>query len=92
MLINGKNYVLPELNFNAIVRLEDLGIEIAKLQEKPLSVVRGFVALAMNAPLDKAGLELEEYIVNGGNIEVIVEEITKALQNSGFFQRLAKRT
>lgn len=90
MKINGKNYKMPELNFNAMCNLEDMGVSITSLDKKPMATIRGFIALAIGDP-EKAGKELEEHIVNGGTLDDIISDITKAVSESGFFQALSAK-
>lgn len=90
MTINGKTYKMPELNFNAICQLEDMGISLTDFDKKPMAAIRGFLALAIG-DAETAGKELEAHIINGGDLSEIADEITKAVQNSGFFQALSAR-
>lgn len=91
MIINGKTYTVPELDFNAMCELEEMGVVLNEMDKKVLTTVRGFLALAMNSDMENAGRELEEYIVSGGKIEAIVEEINRAVSESGFFQALSQK-
>lgn len=91
MIINGKTYTLPELDFNAICRLEDMNISITTLDKHMLSTVRGFAALAMGGDLERAGREIEEHMKKGGALDGILEEIVKAINDSGFFQALGTK-
>ena len=88
MKINNKEYKIPELSFNAMCQLEEMGVNFADMEKKTLSTVRGFLALAMDGDLEKAGAELEAHLVAGGNVEDVVVEIGKAVEESGFFQAL----
>ena len=90
MKINGKIYKMPELSFNAVCQLEDMGISLTDFDKKPMAAIRGFLALAIG-DVEAAGRELEAHIVNGGDFTEIVGEITKAVQESGFFQALSTK-
>ena len=90
MVINGNTYKMPERSFNAVCRLEDMGISLADFDKKPMAAIRGFLALAVG-DVETAGRELEAHIVNGGDFTEIVGEISKAVQDSGFFQALSTR-
>jgi len=90
MKINGKEYVLPELNFNTMCRLEEIGISLTDMDKRILSAVRGFLALAMGDDLNKAGLEMEQHLAAGGTLDDMMIEINEAVENSGFFQGLKK--
>ena len=90
MLINGKNYIMPELNFNTMCRLEEMGVALSDMDQKVLSTVRGFLALAIGGIWKKAGQELEAHLSKGGSLDQMLREINQAVENSGFFQGLAK--
>ena len=89
MILNGKTYQIPELTFNAVCRLEELGVSLTEIDKKPMAAIRGFIALATGS-LESAGNELEAHILSGGKLEEITQEITKAVSGSGFFQKLAE--
>ena len=55
-----------------------------------MAAIRGFLALAIG-DTETAGMELEAHIVNGGDFTEIVEDIAKAVQDSGFFQALSTK-
>ena len=88
MTINGNKYKIPELTFNSMCELEDMGIALTTLDKKPMATIRGFIALAVG-DTDKAGKELEAHITSGGKLDEILEEIQKAVSESGFFRSLA---
>lgn len=92
MVINGKHYVMPELDFNSMCRLEEMGVGLTDMDKKVLTTVRGFLALAMDGDFVQAGKELEAHLSKGGNLEQMMEEIKQAVENSGFFQGLTKKT
>lgn len=54
MKINGTEYTMPELNFNTMCKLEDMGVSLTEMDQKVLTTVRGFLALAMDDDLEKA--------------------------------------
>ena len=66
MKINDREYTIPELNFNAMCELEDLGASFSEMDKKVLSTVRAFLALAMGGDAEKAGKEIEAHIASGG--------------------------
>ncbi len=90
MIINGKKYVLPELSFNTMCRLEEMGASLSEIGQKPMAAIRAFTALAVGTP-EKAGEELEKHLTDGGDLKEIVDEITRAVNESGFFQALSKK-
>lgn len=90
MIINGSKYTIPELDFNAMCMLEDMGVSLTEMDRKVLSTVRGFLALAMGGDHDKAGREMEAHLASGGSLDELVSEVNRAVSESGFFQALAK--
>lgn len=87
MIINGKSYKLPELDFNAVCELEEMGVSLLDGNVKPLTMIRGFVALTIGDS-EQAGKEIEAHLINGGSLVDIMAEITEAIDNSGFFHAL----
>lgn len=88
MKINDREYHIPELNFNAMCELEDLGASFSEMDKKVLSTVRAFLTLAMGGDTDKAGKEIEAHLASGGNFDEIMEDINRAVEESGFFRAL----
>jgi len=88
--INGKTYKTPELGFNEMCQLEDMGVQIIDMQRKPFGCVRAFVALAMQTDAETAGNAIEEHLMNGGKLDDVYTEMVKAASESGFFQALNK--
>ena len=64
MKLNGKEYKIPELDFNAVCQLEELGIDLVGQNAKPFSTLCAFVALAVG-DTEKAGKELETHLEGG---------------------------
>ncbi len=92
MKINGKTYKTPELNFNSMCDLEDMGIQIKDMGKKPLTTIRGFLALALNGDSELAGQEIAEHLTKGGKLDDLSEELNKAVSESDFFRALNKDT
>lgn len=88
MIINDKEYRIPELDFNAMCKLEDMGISLTEMDKKVLTTIRGFMALAIDGDMETAGNELEKHLASGGSMEPIMEDINKAVSESGFFRSL----
>ena len=90
MKVNGKEYKIPELDFQAMCDIEDTGVSIVNMKEKFMKTIRGFVALAMGGDYEKAAFEIQQHVMGGGDLTGIYEEITKAVENSDFFQKIIK--
>ena len=87
--INGRNYAVPEMNFDAVCELEEKGINILNMGEnmKIATMVRGLVAWIMKTDLKTASNEIQKHIQNGGNIMDIMDSFSAAVEDSGFFGR-----
>ena len=90
MKINGKDYKVPEFTFATMCDLENYGLSLTSINEKPLSAIRAFVALVIGNK-EKADEELEQHLINGGDFEDIAKEMMNALSSSGFFRSIAAR-
>jgi hypothetical protein len=90
MKINKKSYKALPLSFNVVCQLEDLGLQIADIEGKYMSVFRGWLAICMNKDMDEAGAEIEKHCENGGDLNEILDEFGKSVENSGFFQALSR--
>nr|DAU40935.1 MAG TPA: tail assembly chaperone protein [Bacteriophage sp.] len=89
MIINGKELKL-EITFNTICQLEDMGVSLGE-DRKTMSMLRGFVAIGLGISPDEAGVEIEKFVEDGGDITELVKAMSDAMENSGFFQSLAKK-
>ena len=93
MIINGKEYKIPEIDYNSSCQLEEYGFSIllGVNRYKPATFIRAFLALCVG-DMEQAGHELEEHLTNpecsGSTVEEIANEITEAIQKSRFFQKL----
>ena len=83
--LNGKDYILPELDFNMICDLEAEGISLTDIDAKPMNSVRAFVGIALGSK-EQAGNEIEKHLIGGGSLTSLLEAITGCVEDSGFFQ------
>lgn len=94
MRINGKNYRIPELDFDTVCNLEDAGISIFDIRnprKKFMSIIRAFAALATGTSQEDASNLIQQHLLGGGTFEGWFEEITEAMEKSDFFQAMAKK-
>ena len=88
--INGKLYQAREITFNAICELEDAGVSLTEIEQKPISTVRSYFAICLGGNKEYAGQEIERHIINGGNLDEIMTAFREELADSDFFQALTK--
>lgn len=84
--INGVAYPNREITFNDFCAFEDKGLDLQKMGEKPMNFIRAYVALLMNGSDEEAGLAINDHIANGGDIEDIMNAMSEAIEESGFFR------
>ena len=85
--INGREYRIPEMDFETVCQLEENGISLLSMNEKNpkiATMIRAFVAWIMDVTPQRASAEIQEHIQNGGNIMDLLTAITTALETSGF--------
>lgn len=90
--INGKYYQAKEIDFNFICNLEVEGVEFAKMGKNFMTMLKVYVAYCMDADTEVAGDEINQHIINGGDLSEIIETLQKKLEESDFFQALSKKT
>ena len=88
--INGKEYQIPKVDFEAICELEENGVYLLNMDQKNpklATMIRGLVAWIMGVSSEEASQEIQSHIQNGGDLVGIMTSVTQAVQNSGFFKR-----
>ena len=89
--INGKTYVARNFDFNLICDLEDMGIKVEEMGQKPNSVIRAYFTLCSGVDKAYAGAEMEAHVMNGGDFTEVSEVIYDKMQESDFFRTLNQR-
>ena len=87
VVINGKTYDVPKLDFDTVCQLEENGISLLAMNEqnpKIATMLRAFVAWIIGGSPRQASTEIQEHLENGGNIADLLTAITTALNDSGF--------
>ena len=92
MIINGKTYKDADLTFNAVCQMEAMGAPITNITDNVMSAVRAYAAISMKTSVDKAGAELEAHVINGGDLQGVIEAMNAKIEESGFFQALRKKS
>ena len=86
VVVNGKSYPNKEITFNDFCTFEERGIDLQTMEKKPLSFLRVYISLCMNTNEVEAGKEIDAHIANGGSIEDLLQALSDAIENSGFFR------
>ena len=89
--VNGKVYKIPEIDFNAVCELEELGLDFSKMNKKTFSVGRILLAFVMNVSLEEAGKAYSKHSENNNNaLNEIMIPLFNAVNESDFFQKTLK--
>ena len=83
--INGKLYQAREITFNAICELEDAGVSLTEIEQKPISTVRSYFAICLGGNKEVAGQEIEKHIINGGSLDEIMTAFREELADRLLF-------
>lgn len=88
--VNGKEYKAKAFDFNLMCDLEDMGVSIADMPNKPMTVVRAYFALCTGKGKEFAGKEMEQHLINGGTFDDVVNAMSEEMEKSDFFRSLNK--
>lgn len=89
--VNGKTYTARPFDFNTVCDLEDSGVSLANIKDKPMSAVRAYFTLCYPGDKETAGKEIENHLIGGGDMVGIIEAMNKEMEESDFFQALSKK-
>lgn len=93
IVVNGKKYKLPKINFMAVCELEDLGFDFSKLDKKMMSSGRALLAYVMKVDLETASKAFEKHLETDPNgFQNIFVPLFNMISESDFFQRMAQQT
>ena len=88
--INGTEYQIPELNFDAVCELEEYGVYLLSMTKEDrrfATMIRGLAAWIMKTDKATASREIQEHIRKGGNVVDILDALNDAMEESGFFNQ-----
>lgn len=88
--INGKEFELRKIDFNAVCELEDLGMSIIDIKDKTFKSIRALVAFVEKCDLEKAGKEVEAHFTNKGKINDFTP-LFEMVSKSDFFRNLSQQ-
>lgn len=86
--INGKEYKIKPIDFNALCELEESGFVLADAPKQTFKTLRALCAVAMGCDIVDAGKEIEEHIASGGSIADL-KPLFDNLVESDFFRNLS---
>lgn len=88
MIINGKEITAKPIDFNATIKLADLGGDIYTFGDRPLAALRAYLAYCAGIDAEEAGREIESHIVGGGDLSDLSTAFMKACDDSAFFKAM----
>lgn len=88
--LNGRKIRAAECDFNFVAMLSENGIELNQLSKKMIPTVRVYVAHCMGVDVEMAGEYINQHVINGGNLEGIMEVLSKKFEDSGFFRAISE--
>lgn len=90
--INGKEYNAKELTYGDIRKMESFGLnlmtDITSIRAKVFSYTSGYLAICGGFSIEAADNEMNEHIINGGDLGDISEAFVESLSESRFFQAM----
>lgn len=88
--INGKNFELRIIDFDAVCELEDLGMSIVDVKEKTFKSIRALVAFIEKCDLKNAGKEIEGHLANNGKLNDFAP-LFEMVYKSDFFRNISQQ-
>lgn len=89
--VNGVTYTAKAFTYNVICDLEDMGVSLQDMQNKPMSVVRAYFAICAGKGSEFAGEQIEAHVIKGGDFSAVLEAMNNEMEKSDFFRALQNR-
>lgn len=91
IILNGKEYKIKDVNFDGMCELEELGLSLTTVKNKPLTAFRALVSYYCDMPIEEATKEIEAHLRSGGDFTKIYSDLVERLSESGFFQLISAK-
>lgn len=90
--INQKDYVVPQLGFEHMVQIENMGFSVIEMfnKQQVFSLAAAFVGVVADCERVDAVYLCEQHVNGGGDILDIYDAFGKAARESAFFRKLLK--
>lgn len=85
--INNKKVVAKDFDFNMMADIEEMGMDMDKVFKSPTSSCRAYLAVCLGITKEEAGLEIQEHLKNGGDLQELAVAFANAINNSDFFHQ-----
>ena len=90
--VNGKVYPVREFDFNLLCEMEDRGLSVDTIDQKPMKLLREYLAIVGGMTSSKAGQEIEAHVIGGNSLTGAYDALNEAMESSGFFRAMAEQT
>lgn len=90
--LDGITYESQPFDFNMICALEDAGLSLNAVKNKPMLMMRTFVAKCAGVSFDEAGDLINQHVIHGGKFDKILECLSDEMAESDFFRALSGQT
>lgn len=88
--INNKEYKSKDFDFNLICDMEDMGVSLEQIKDKPISAIRAYFSLCAGINRNAAGKEIEAHMISGGKLDDATNIMFEEMEKSDFFRALNK--
>lgn len=88
--IAGRKIFCAELTFGTVRKMRNMGVDFDHLDADPFTLANAYIRISARASEDVADALIQKHIVDGGTLDEIIEAFGQALDESDFFQALAK--
>lgn len=88
--INGRKFKAAEITFGTVRKLINLGVDFKNINKNMLTVVSAYVQVSTG--LSEAAVDelIQKHVLNGGDLYGILDVLIAEMDDSDFFQALAK--
>ena len=88
--INGRKFKAAEITFGTIRKLSQLGVDFNHLGKNMFTLVNAYVQVSTRLSEEAVDEMIQQHILKGGSLEDILKVFQEELDDSDFFQALAK--
>ena len=88
--INGRKFKAAEITFGTVRKLHQLGVDFSNLGKDMLTLCSAYVQVSTRLSEDAVDELLQRHVLAGGSLDKILDVFQAELNESDFFQALAK--
>lgn len=79
------------MDFNMVCDMETMGVSTKDMMERPFSAFRAYFACCAETSMDEAGVQINEHVINGGNLDSLGDAFRYEIEQSDFFRALGEK-